>query len=397
MIKPHSSTSKTAYSLVIAYRDRDVTLVRRCLESIQNQSFKNFELIFVDYGSHSAQQEAVKVLCNQDERFRYIFTNTCGMYWNKSRALNLAFSQSRSEVVVVVDVDLILPKNFLESVRQEFDPKYILNYKVYYLSKSFKNYEYLEKKASKLRNYLPKSDIYANGTIVISKQVFGEIRGYDEYYRIWGLEDTDLIDRCEAKGVTRQIMDREDTVVFHQWHPHSNLDMPQGWDAVSHHYFENKKKQSLAQLNELKIQSSTHQILSLKERPALHIFEKPEKSTGSWFQFGYPKVETLLGFMQRFMALGTGEYVYVKQRFEFFRQSDLSRLAGIVRFLNRLLSLTPISYRLVDIQSYDTEYIGLPEIRDFIFYFILHFEQDHILDYYLEVRNNELDFVVVKR
>jgi hypothetical protein len=52
------------------------------------------------------------------------------------------------------------------------------------------------------------------------------IRGYDEYYEVWGGEDVDLLRRLRYLGLEAQSLG-SDSFYMHQWHPKFE-DVPQG-------------------------------------------------------------------------------------------------------------------------------------------------------------------------
>jgi len=54
---------------------------------------------------------------------------------------------------------------------------------------------------------------------VVEKKVLDDIRGYDEYYCFWGVEDRDLHDRLNKVGLKSEWIQEGLSPIYHQWHP----------------------------------------------------------------------------------------------------------------------------------------------------------------------------------
>ena len=66
-----SENSSPKVSVVVPSYNR-AEFIEATLVSIQNQSFKDFEVVFVDDGSTDNTAEIVKKFCDVDPRFRYL-------------------------------------------------------------------------------------------------------------------------------------------------------------------------------------------------------------------------------------------------------------------------------------------------------------------------------------
>lgn len=96
------------------------------LASIQNQSFKDFEVIFVDDGSTDNTEEILRKFCEQDPRFKYFKQENSERAVARSYGLSLA----NSDLLCLVDSDDIWYPNKLEQqlkVMRE-DPEIVLSY-----------------------------------------------------------------------------------------------------------------------------------------------------------------------------------------------------------------------------------------------------------------------------
>jgi hypothetical protein len=61
------------------------------------------------------------------------------------------------------------------------------------------------------------------------------IKGYDEYYRIWGFEDKDLARRLTELGISTHWINDQNPPLYHQWHPPANTHyfMQWWWDDMT--------------------------------------------------------------------------------------------------------------------------------------------------------------------
>jgi len=49
-------------TIVLTYRNRDLKIAKKCLDSIQNQTIKEFKLVLIDYGSDKNCANGLKKL-----------------------------------------------------------------------------------------------------------------------------------------------------------------------------------------------------------------------------------------------------------------------------------------------------------------------------------------------
>lgn len=84
--------------------------VRRCLESISNQSYKNLEIVLVNDGSTDETGKIFDDYAKKDERIRVLHKSNGGV----SSARNLGLQQATGDYVLFVDGDDWLEKNAIE-------------------------------------------------------------------------------------------------------------------------------------------------------------------------------------------------------------------------------------------------------------------------------------------
>lgn len=204
-------------SVIFSYRNRDVLRVDRCLTSLSIQSFKDFEVIFIDYGSDMKFSEAVKKVIDKYPFVRYYYTNVKGYPWNRSQALNIGVRLSSFDYILFGDIDLIYSPNVLEQLAVFASEDTQVYSSVYFLPKSFRRFKDLSILLP--TTYPCSGDSGKGGVHLVSKKALETIRGYDEYYCFWGVEDRDLNSRLEQKGIKSVWIDRLRYPVYHQWHP----------------------------------------------------------------------------------------------------------------------------------------------------------------------------------
>ncbi|MFK7949214.1 MAG: glycosyltransferase family 2 protein [Saprospiraceae bacterium] len=228
-------------SIIFSFRDRETTRVKRCLDSLGKQTFKDFEVLFVDYGSEPNFATKTKALVEQYDFCEYIYTASIGMPWNRSRALNTGARRSTADYLMTTDVDMIYPKDFLEIMLRHAETNKVLHILHYHLPKGFKDWNNLHKYQN-----LPIADNALGACHLISRQRFFELQGFDELYCYWGIEDRDLNVREKTMGLEVHFLN-DKTYMHHQWHPFANKStvgfMPDGlWLRLETHFHTQKNK-----------------------------------------------------------------------------------------------------------------------------------------------------------
>ena len=84
--------------------------LEECLESVQNQTYTNFEVILVNDGSTDNSKEICERYCKQDTRFHLLNQENQG----QSAARNHGVTASKGELITFVDSDDVLSIKYLE-------------------------------------------------------------------------------------------------------------------------------------------------------------------------------------------------------------------------------------------------------------------------------------------
>jgi len=199
--------------IIYPYRDRELSRIERSLNSLNNQTSKNFNVYFVDYGSEPSHAEKVKQLIKKYDFATYTYYYTQYQPWNKSRALNSIIKSLDDNYCFVADVDMIFRNDFVGIANQLPKPNTATYFKVGFLDqvetqkdKEFKHYSIKFESTSE-----------ATGLTMFPVENLKKIRGFDEFYHFWGSEDTDVHVRLKHSGCDVQFYDK-DILMLHQWH-----------------------------------------------------------------------------------------------------------------------------------------------------------------------------------
>lgn len=201
-------------TIVLTYRNRDLQVVKNCLDSLSAQSVKDFRVILVDYGSEESFANKLTALVANYTFIKHIYCPVQGQLWNKSRAINIALRQTTTPYFLVGDIDLIFKEDFVEKTIELAKENKVTYFKVGFLSKE----ESLPLK--QFENYKIKhlSGIEATGITLFPAEMIKNINGYDEFYHGWGAEDSDVHIRLLNVGYEVIFYDLA-LYLLHQWHP----------------------------------------------------------------------------------------------------------------------------------------------------------------------------------
>lgn len=230
-------------SIIVAYRNRDTKRVSRFLDSLSKQTNKTFELIFVDSGTEEGLAQEIEKIVKSYSFTTYIYNDTRGKDWNKCIALNIASLHATGNFLYFTDIDLMFHERYIEHLYDSLDAKSQMYTRVYMVNEKFTAYNTV---FNIDRNSISEiSHTSGKGILLVSKAVFEEIGGYDEYYSDWGVEDNDIYIRLTAYGLKEKWADYENYPVFHQWHPTNERFhiYPEKWlDDISFHYITLQKE-----------------------------------------------------------------------------------------------------------------------------------------------------------
>lgn len=112
--------------------------VYKCLESIQNQTEKDFEVFCVNDGSTDKSRDIILEFVNKDSRFKLLDKENGGL----SDARNFGLKQVKTEYISFIDGDDFIEKDFVEKtiniVEKESLDILVFGYNQFYLEKDLK-------------------------------------------------------------------------------------------------------------------------------------------------------------------------------------------------------------------------------------------------------------------
>ncbi|MCH8171215.1 MAG: glycosyltransferase family 2 protein [Bacteroidetes bacterium] len=179
--------------------------IRETIESVLNQTYKNFEIIVVDDESSDNTVSILKDLSNKNKRINYYQIPHNG---RPSVPRNYGVEKSNGKFVAFLDADDIWVENKLKKQISEFEkhPDYILVYSMsvtFGVANLFSPYyevlPLLHKVCKRKQELLNMGNSITCSTVLINKEHFQKVGGFDEDPNLQ-IEDYDLWIRLSELG-----------------------------------------------------------------------------------------------------------------------------------------------------------------------------------------------------
>lgn len=177
--------------------------IKSAVQSIQQQTYGQWEAIIIDDGSTDDTPDFLKSLMNSDDRFKIFLTNGVG----RSKALNIAVSHSNGSLIANIDADDIMHPQRIEKQTMIFSN----NEDVYLLCSDsiiFFDDETVDW-TSKIHNNNISIECVTKGlltgnpvnhsSVMLRKTIYKTIGGYNE--NLNRLVDFDFWCRLASKGI----------------------------------------------------------------------------------------------------------------------------------------------------------------------------------------------------
>ena len=200
-------------TILYPYRNREVERVKRSLDSLAQQTNRDFKVLFVDYGSTLSTSLIIESLLKEYGFVQYIYSYHRHQPWSRAKAVNIGLKQVTTPYVFVADVDMLFRNDFIETIKELQNPNRAVFFKVGFLDQkesiSVKPFNQLQFQFSSQRG--------AKGLSLFPLTALIRIKGFDEFFHFWGAEDEDVHSRLEQAGY-ESIFYENEVLMLHQWH-----------------------------------------------------------------------------------------------------------------------------------------------------------------------------------
>ena len=194
---------KPDISVIMSVNNNIENYLQLSIESILNQSFKNFEFIIINDGNKKYLENIINEYAKKDKRIIYKSTLGLGL----TASLNYAISFSKSNIIARQDYDDISVLNRLD-VQYNFlknNDQYIFCASNVSIIDSMNNKNYIKSYQNifktdnkKITKKLKYKNIFSHSSCMFLKQPFEKSGGYDENFKF--TQDYDLWSRMIRYG-----------------------------------------------------------------------------------------------------------------------------------------------------------------------------------------------------
>jgi glycosyltransferase involved in cell wall biosynthesis len=189
---------------------------RLVLDVLQNQTQSDIEYLVVEESEHPQYRDALPT------GVRHLHQRSKpGRSFNKSSLLNLGVRNANAPVVLLHDVDIVVPANYVEVALRFLDRGFDAVRPIRFLF-------YLDKtQSARLRSHTGLGDglripvVTQNsqgGSTLVRRAAYMQIGGHDESFEGWGGEDVEFLDRLKTLRLFRGGF----MPALHLWHKESD-------------------------------------------------------------------------------------------------------------------------------------------------------------------------------
>ncbi|MGL4672698.1 glycosyltransferase family 2 protein, partial [Cetobacterium sp.] len=173
--------------------------LEKCLDSILNQSFKNFEVIVVDDFSTDRSRDILEIYKKQDTRIKTVYcTENKGQSYARNKGLDLAIGKYIGFVDSDDSIHVDMYKDLVEEMEKNFDLAVCGREMVNEAKKTselpLKNEVFYFEEKSKMSDYLCQEFIYPHTVVVYNKiyrnSIINKLNLRFQDLKVIGTEDT---------------------------------------------------------------------------------------------------------------------------------------------------------------------------------------------------------------
>ena len=333
-------------TIIISYRNRDIGRVKRCLDSLSRQSFKDFDVFFIDYGSDIFYTTQLRPIVDSYRFVNYHHLSTGGYPWNKSHALNFGIRLSSSNYILIGDIDLIYSPDAISGLMEKAAPKRIVFGSMFYLGRSFSAWDRLF--SFPLSKFKDSGDEPIGAIYLVHRSDLESINGFDEYYCFWGVEDRDVDCRMRLIGAIPIQLDKYRYPIFHQWHPFVS-DRKRGffpekwWDTINIYFSLNRDRP-------IRNENGWGKHIRPEDRP-IFTAEVAETLIYSSYGSSYQKAQEIDRIVKKLNALNGNECLQIILRKRTMGVFSFS----LVRYVNLLIRICRLRLGIDYIENTEKE------------------------------------------
>ena len=201
-------------SYVIGHRGQDkVPNLQTVIQSIAGQHNDAVECIVVEQSSHSQASEQLPDWVN----YHHLQVDESALY-NRSLSFNYGVEQARGKYLVLHDNDLLVPACYTDEHLKYFDQGYeLVNLKRFIFGLNQADSHRICTNRKLQNSYIPDyvmQNAKGGGSLVISRQAYERIGGFDNRFEGWGAEDNELWQRAQILN----IYPFSNLPLIHLWH-----------------------------------------------------------------------------------------------------------------------------------------------------------------------------------
>jgi Glycosyl transferase family 2 len=217
-------------TVLIGARNRANYQLENALRSIRSQTYPAdlVSIVVIDYGSEPVGAARTASMCTRHGA-EYVRVDV-GDVWSRSRCLNIGIRQANTKFLLVSDADIVFPPDYLSGCVEVLtaSPTSVVGSAMLDLpEESVSILRQSARTGSELPfdswkpSCRPRHDHVFHPSICATYTAFFRVvRGYDEFYEVWGNEDDDLYRRFWYLGLTPRPLGPESSYM-HQWHAES--------------------------------------------------------------------------------------------------------------------------------------------------------------------------------
>ena len=188
------------FSVIITTCNREIDILKKAIDSVINQTYKNIELIIVNDDPNSKYKDEIENLINSYEYKIIYILNEKQMGANYSR--NIGIEHSHGEYISILDDDDFWDTTRVEKVIKEFEKKADIVYSDFYIFSKRKEYISKRKypiKEEYLKNILEFNFLGGFSNVSFTRKLFYDVGKLNT--KIPSYQDQDLFVRLIEKGV----------------------------------------------------------------------------------------------------------------------------------------------------------------------------------------------------